>query len=131
MCCVALATGLLVVVTQPTCDCCGQKMVGVGRLEGCDITVVTLWPCELNTQLVLDIMQRQSNCEQVMENCIRQNNAIDIYEDYYGDLTIDRSSDPPSAKTINIYRYFYCASVIFFRFFSMMIVIMIYLLRQL
>lgn len=40
-----------------------------------------------------------------MENCIRQNNAIDIYEDYYGDLSIDRSSDPPAAKTINIFRY--------------------------
>jgi len=39
-----------------------------------------------------------------MENCIRQNNAIDIYEDYYGDLSVDRSSDPPAAKTINIFR---------------------------
>jgi len=43
--------------------------------------------------------------DQVMENCIRQNNAIDIYEDYYGDLSVDRSSDPPAAKTINIFRY--------------------------
>jgi len=40
-----------------------------------------------------------------MENCIRQNNAVDIYEDYYGDLNVDRSSDPPAAKTINIFRY--------------------------
>ena len=39
-----------------------------------------------------------------MENCIRQNNAIDIYEDYYGDLSVDRSSDAPAAKTINIFR---------------------------
>ena len=43
-----------------------------------------------------------------MENCIRQNNAIDIYEDYYGDTSVDRSSEPPTAKTINIFRC-YCA----------------------
>ena len=40
----------------------------------------------------------------VMENCIRQNNAIDIYEDYFEDVTVDSCTDPPSAKTINIFR---------------------------
>jgi len=40
-----------------------------------------------------------------MENCIRQNNAVDIYEDYYADLSVDRSSEPPTAKTINIFRF--------------------------
>jgi len=39
-----------------------------------------------------------------MENCIRQNNAIDIYEEYFSDIDVEISDEPPSAKTINVYR---------------------------
>ena len=41
---------------------------------------------------------------QVMENTIRQNNAIDIYEEYFDDTDVECSDEPPSAKTINVYR---------------------------
>lgn len=41
---------------------------------------------------------------QTMEHCIRQNNSIDIYEEYFGDLDLDSSEEPPSAKTINVFR---------------------------
>lgn len=40
----------------------------------------------------------------VMEHCIQQNNAIDIYETYFGDIESDSSGEPPSAKTINVFR---------------------------
>ena len=40
-----------------------------------------------------------------MEHCIKQNNAIDIYEEYFSEVDVDTSGDPPSAKTINVFRY--------------------------
>ena len=39
-----------------------------------------------------------------MEHCIQQNNAIDIYETYFHDIESDSSGEPPSAKTINVFR---------------------------
>jgi len=39
-----------------------------------------------------------------MEHCIRQNNAIDIYEEYFEDIEIDMEDEAPSAKTINVFR---------------------------
>ena len=39
-----------------------------------------------------------------MEHCIKQNNAIDIYEEYFAEVEIDDSGEPPSAKTINVFR---------------------------
>lgn len=44
-------------------------------------------------------------CFQVMENAIKQNNAIDIYEEYFDDVDVDATDEPPSAKTINVFRY--------------------------
>ncbi|NXK32986.1 DNAI2 protein, partial [Piprites chloris] len=41
----------------------------------------------------------------LMEHCIRQNNAIDIYEEYFAeDEEEEGEEDPPSAKTINVLR---------------------------
>ena len=42
--------------------------------------------------------------DQAMEHCIRQNNAIDIYEEYFVDIDVDAVDEPPSAKTINVFR---------------------------
>ena len=41
----------------------------------------------------------------VMERCIQQNNAIDIYEEYFGNIIGDCINETPSAKTINVFRY--------------------------
>ena len=41
---------------------------------------------------------------QVMEHIIRQNNALDIYEDYFADIEVEGTDEPPSAKTINVFR---------------------------
>jgi dynein intermediate chain 2 len=41
---------------------------------------------------------------EVMEHCIKQNNAVDIYEEYFEGLPNIVSNDPPSAKTINVFR---------------------------
>ena len=42
---------------------------------------------------------------QVMEHIIKQNNALDIYEDYFADIEVEGTDEPPSAKTINVFRY--------------------------
>eukprot|EP00128_Syssomonas_multiformis_P018454 Colp12_sorted_trinity150504_noHs@34982 len=39
-----------------------------------------------------------------MEHCIKQNNAIDIYDEYFVGKASEHSSEPPSAKTINVFR---------------------------
>ncbi|KAI9326661.1 WD40-repeat-containing domain protein [Zopfochytrium polystomum] len=39
-----------------------------------------------------------------MEHCIKQNNAIDIYEEYFIDTPDAVTVDPPSAKSLNVYR---------------------------
>ena len=39
-----------------------------------------------------------------MEHTIRQNNAIDIYEEYFEDIEVDVVDEAPSAKTINVFR---------------------------
>lgn len=40
-----------------------------------------------------------------MEHIIRQNNALDIYEDYFADIEVEGTDEPPSAKTINVFRW--------------------------
>ncbi|CAL8260247.1 unnamed protein product [Arctogadus glacialis] len=41
----------------------------------------------------------------IMEHCIKQNNAIDIYEEYFEDQDlVEDMQECPSAKTINIFR---------------------------
>ncbi|KAJ3116690.1 Dynein intermediate chain 2, axonemal [Phlyctochytrium bullatum] len=39
-----------------------------------------------------------------MEHCIKQNNAIDIYEEYFVDMPDSTVVEPPSAKSLNVYR---------------------------
>ncbi len=34
----------------------------------------------------------------VVETCTRQNNTVDIYEEYFAGEEVDMSSEPPSAK---------------------------------
>jgi len=50
---------------------------------------------------------------QVMESCIKQNNAINIYEDYFGDVSTGSSVEPPCGKTINIFRQDFCDNSVF------------------
>ena len=39
-----------------------------------------------------------------MDHSIKQNNAIDIYEEYFAGAYADHSSEPPSCKAINVFR---------------------------
>ncbi len=39
-----------------------------------------------------------------LEHMIRQNNAIDIYEEYFIGDAVDHSGEPPSAKTLTVFR---------------------------
>ncbi|TPX42236.1 hypothetical protein SeMB42_g02765 [Synchytrium endobioticum] len=41
---------------------------------------------------------------ELMEHCIKQNNAIDIYEEYFVDSSDSIAVEPPSAKSLNVYR---------------------------
>lgn len=46
-----------------------------------------------------------SSSPQLMEHCIQQNNAIDIYEEYFdSEETVEEAEEQPSAKTINVFR---------------------------
>ncbi|XP_077019839.1 dynein axonemal intermediate chain 2 [Tamandua tetradactyla] len=41
----------------------------------------------------------------IMEHCLKQNNAIDIYEEYFDDEdAVEVTEEAPSAKTINVFR---------------------------
>jgi dynein intermediate chain 2 len=39
-----------------------------------------------------------------VEHCIKQNNAIDIYEEYFEAVTNEINIEPSTAKTLNVYR---------------------------
>jgi hypothetical protein len=40
-----------------------------------------------------------------MENCIKQNNAIEIYEEYFTEPDEATDSEEPKAKTVNLFRF--------------------------
>ncbi|KAJ3031120.1 Dynein intermediate chain 2, axonemal, partial [Rhizophlyctis rosea] len=44
------------------------------------------------------------NLGQSVEHCIKQNNAIDIYEEYFIDAPDPMAVEAPSAKSLNVYR---------------------------
>ncbi|VDO73883.1 unnamed protein product [Schistosoma curassoni] len=50
------------------------------------------WPKDVNPQ----------EPDQIMEHCIKQNNALNIYENYFDDVYLNASEDSLSAKTINV-----------------------------
>ena len=75
------------------------------------------WPKDVNPQEIEQVIRYRKKVEKdelyvntlmelskQMENCIRQNNAVDIYEDYYENFSQESSMDPLFAKTINIFR---------------------------
>ena len=39
-----------------------------------------------------------------MEQCIRQNNAIEIYEDYFETIDDSTLCEKPEAKTVHVFR---------------------------
>lgn len=39
-----------------------------------------------------------------IERCVRQNNTINIYEEYFEGVNVDHSSEPPSAKGLAVFR---------------------------
>ena len=39
-----------------------------------------------------------------MEQCIRQNNAVDIYEDYFETVDDSTQCEKPEAKTVHVFR---------------------------
>lgn len=40
-----------------------------------------------------------------MEHTIKQNNAIDIYQEYFPEANEVMASEAPSAKSLNVYRF--------------------------
>ncbi|NXG69350.1 DNAI2 protein, partial [Baryphthengus martii] len=84
---------------------------GVNHVEGG-------WPKDINPQELEQTIRYRKKVEKdenyintivhlgtLMEHCIRQNNAIDIYEDYFGEEEmLEMEDEPPSAKTISIIR---------------------------
>lgn len=44
------------------------------------------------------------NLGAIVETCVKQNNTIDIYEEYFAGTVTDHSSEPPSAKGLAVFR---------------------------
>ncbi|KAK0684717.1 DNAI2 protein, partial [Pygoscelis papua] len=82
---------------------------GVNHVEGG-------WPKDINPQEVEQTIRFRKKVEKdehyintithlgtLMEHCVKQNNAINIYEEYFGEEEVAEVEDePPSAKTINV-----------------------------
>ncbi|NXG29288.1 DNAI2 protein, partial [Dromaius novaehollandiae] len=74
------------------------------------------WPKDVNPQEMEQTIRFRKKVEKdenyintithlgtLMEHCIKQNNAINIYEEYFGEEeTAEVEDEPPSAKTINV-----------------------------
>ncbi|NXL39807.1 DNAI2 protein, partial [Glaucidium brasilianum] len=85
---------------------------GVNHVEGG-------WPKDINPQEVEQTLRFRKKVEKdenyinsimhlgaLMEHCVKQNNAINIYEEYFGEEEMAEVEDePPFAKTINVIRY--------------------------
>ncbi|XP_068188605.1 dynein axonemal intermediate chain 2 isoform X2 [Antennarius striatus] len=88
-----------------------SESCGINHVEGG-------WPKDINPQEVEQTIRFRKKVEKdegyissilqlgnVMEHCIRQNNAMDIYQEYFEDeVEVEDHQEPPSAKTINIFR---------------------------
>ncbi|NWQ98516.1 DNAI2 protein, partial [Burhinus bistriatus] len=82
---------------------------GVNHVEGG-------WPKDINPQEAEQTIRFRKKVEKdenyintivhlgtLMEHCVKQNNAINIYEEYFGEEEMAEMEDePPSAKTINV-----------------------------
>uniref|UniRef100_A0A8C7CJE3 Dynein, axonemal, intermediate chain 2b n=1 Tax=Oncorhynchus kisutch TaxID=8019 RepID=A0A8C7CJE3_ONCKI len=98
-------------VCAESCLSCLSDTRGINHVEGG-------WPKDVNPQEMEQtirfrkkvekdehyfstIMQLGSN----MEHCIKQNNAINIYQEYFEEEeVVEESEEQPSAKTINVFR---------------------------
>ncbi|KAI9535963.1 Dynein intermediate chain 2, axonemal [Dissostichus eleginoides] len=84
---------------------------GINHVEGG-------WPKDVNPQEMEQTIRFRKKVEKdesyvnsllqlggVMEHCIRQNNAVDLYQEYFEDEDeVEQNQDPHSAKTINVFR---------------------------
>ncbi|XP_062381957.1 dynein axonemal intermediate chain 2 [Sardina pilchardus] len=84
---------------------------GINHVEGG-------WPKDVNPQEMEQTIRFRKKVEKdehyintimhlgsLMEHCIQQNNAIDIYEEYFHDEeVVEEAEEQPSAKTINVFR---------------------------
>ncbi|KAM9342518.1 dynein axonemal intermediate chain 2 [Pholidichthys leucotaenia] len=103
--------------------CCqiSEHQVNTQRFEyeSCGINHVEGgWPKDINPSEMEQTMRFRKKVEKeegyinsilqlgsIMEHCIRQNNAVDIYEEYFEDEEeVEEIQEPPYAKTINIFR---------------------------
>ncbi|KAL7058970.1 hypothetical protein AAHC03_013830 [Spirometra sp. Aus1] len=75
------------------------------------------WPKDVNCQEPDQVVRFRKKVEKdenytvilqslgaVVEHCIKQNNAIDIFEDYFDNIDQEASEEPPSAKVVNVFR---------------------------
>ncbi|XP_071383771.1 dynein axonemal intermediate chain 2-like [Centroberyx affinis] len=84
---------------------------GINHVEGG-------WPKDVNPQEMEQTIRFRKKVEKdenyvnsvlqlgsIMEHCIKQNNAIDIYQEYFEDEeVVEEAQEQPSAKTINVFR---------------------------
>mmetsp|Transcript_3157 Transcript_3157/g.6112 ORF Transcript_3157/g.6112 Transcript_3157/m.6112 type:complete len:559 (-) Transcript_3157:222-1898(-) len=51
-----------------------------------------------------DYIKSIKSLSDTLEKCVKQNNAIDVFEEYFSGAYADHSSEPPSAKTLTVFR---------------------------
>eukprot|EP00947_MAST-08B_sp_MAST-8B-sp1_P005775 g5775.t1 len=75
------------------------------------------WPKDVDCQEPSDVNRFRKKTEKdedykmsikslgpIVDKCVKQNNTIDIYEDYFAGAVVDHSSEPPSAKGLAVFR---------------------------
>ncbi|XP_035038202.1 dynein axonemal intermediate chain 2-like [Hippoglossus stenolepis] len=96
---------------QVNTECFQSNSCGINHVEGG-------WPKDVNPEEMEQTIRFRKKVEKdesyinsvlqlasVMEHCIRQNNAVDIYQEYLEDEEeVEGSQEPPSAKTIYVFR---------------------------
>ncbi|XP_039978069.1 dynein intermediate chain 2, axonemal [Xiphias gladius] len=96
---------------QVNTECFESDSCGINHVEGG-------WPKDVNPEEMEQTIRFRKKVEKdesyissilqlgsVMEHCIKQNNAVDIYQEYFEDEDeVEESPEPPSAKTINVFR---------------------------
>ena len=72
------------------------------------------WPKEVDSTVAEHVIRYRKKVERAetynmvpglgvsCETIIKQNNAVDIYEEYFSDLIVDHSSEVPSARTLTV-----------------------------
>lgn len=75
------------------------------------------WPKDVDSTEISDVTRFRKKVEKdpafqssirelgsIVEKCMRQNNTVNVYEDFFEGINTDHSSEPPSVKGLAVFR---------------------------